>query len=43
MISLCYHVQAGSGVHAAFYQMDTGGTFPGGKVAGAWCWPLSSI
>jgi len=23
--------------------MDTGGSFPGGKAAGAWSWPLTSI
>jgi len=30
------------GAHPA-YQMDTRGTFPGGKATGAWNWPLTSI
>jgi len=25
------------------YPMDTGGSFPGGKAAGTWSWPLTSI
>jgi hypothetical protein len=28
-------VQIGSGVHPTFYPMGTGGSFPGGKAAGA--------
>jgi len=30
----CHHIHTGSGVHPTFYPMDTGGSFPGGKVAG---------
>jgi hypothetical protein len=41
--SLRHHVQTDSGVHAAPYPMGTGGSFPGGKAAGAWSWPLTSI
>jgi hypothetical protein len=29
-------------IHSASYPMGTAGTFPGGKVAGAWSWPLTS-
>jgi hypothetical protein len=35
-------VQTGSGVHPTSYPMDTGGSFPAGKAAGAWSWPLIS-
>jgi hypothetical protein len=35
--------QTGSGVHPASYPMGTRGSFPGGKVPGAWSWPLTSI
>jgi hypothetical protein len=31
------------GVHQAFYTVDTGGSFPGGKTTAAWSWPLISI
>jgi hypothetical protein len=41
--SLLYSVQTGSGAHLASYTMGTGGSFPGGKAAGAWSWPLTSI
>jgi hypothetical protein len=34
-ISLLHVVQTGFGVHPASYPMDTGGSFPGGKVTGA--------
>jgi hypothetical protein len=30
-----HRVQNGSGAHRASYPMDTGGSFPGGKAAGA--------
>ena len=30
--------QTGPGAHPASYTMGTG-SFPGGKTAGAWCWP----
>jgi hypothetical protein len=33
--SLRHRVQAGSGAHPASYPMGTGGSFPGGKTAGA--------
>jgi hypothetical protein len=35
-------VQTGSGVHPTSYPMRTGGSFPGGKAAGVWNWPLTS-
>jgi hypothetical protein len=34
--------QTGSGTHATSYPMGTVGSFPGGKAAGAWRWPLTS-
>jgi hypothetical protein len=33
--SLRHRVQNGSGSHPASYPMSTGGSFPGGKAAGA--------
>jgi hypothetical protein len=41
--SLHHRVQNGSGAHPASYPMGSGGSFPGGKAAGAWSWPLTSI
>jgi hypothetical protein len=41
--SLRHRVQTGSGAHSASYSMGTGGSFPGGKAAGALSWPLTSI
>jgi hypothetical protein len=41
--SLHQRVQNGSGAHSASYPMGTRGSFPGGKAAGAWRWPLTSI
>jgi hypothetical protein len=41
--SLHHRVHDGSGVHPASYPMGTRGSFPGGKAAGAWSWPLTSI
>jgi hypothetical protein len=41
--SLHQRVQNGSGAHPASYPMGTRGSFPGGKAAGAWSWPLTSI
>jgi hypothetical protein len=41
--SLHHRVQNGSGAHPASYPMGTRGSFPGGKAAGAWSWPLTSI
>jgi hypothetical protein len=37
------YFQTGSGTHQASYPMSTRGSFPGGKAAGAWNWPLTSI
>jgi hypothetical protein len=34
-LSLLHRVQTGSGLHPASYSMGTGGSFPGGKAAGA--------
>jgi hypothetical protein len=36
-------VQNDSGAHPASYPMGTRGSFPGGKTAGAWSWPITSI
>jgi hypothetical protein len=41
--SLHHRVQNGSGAHPASYPMGTRGSFPGGKAARAWSWPLTSI
>jgi hypothetical protein len=41
--SLHHRVQNGSGAHPASYPMDNWGSFLGGKAAGAWSWPLTSI
>jgi hypothetical protein len=41
--SLHHRVQNGSGAHPASYPMGTRRSFPGGKAAGAWSWPLTSI
>jgi len=41
--SLHHRVQTGSGAHPASYPMGTRGSFPGGKAAGTWSWPLTSI
>jgi hypothetical protein len=41
--SLHHRVQNGSGAHPASYPMNTGGSFPGGKAAGTWSWPFTSI
>jgi len=38
-----HRVQIGSGAHAASYSMGNRGSFPGGILAGAWIWPLTSI
>jgi hypothetical protein len=40
--SLRHRVQTGSEAHPAFNPTGTGGSFPGGKAAGAWR-PLLSI
>jgi hypothetical protein len=41
--SLHHRVQNGSGAPSASYSMGTRGSFPGGKAAGSWSWPLTSI
>jgi hypothetical protein len=41
--SLHHRVQNGFGAHPASYPMGTRGTSPGGKAAGAWSLPLTSI
>jgi hypothetical protein len=41
--SLHYRVQNGSGAHPASYPIGTEVSFRGGKAAGAWSWPLTSI
>jgi len=38
-----HRVQTVSGVHSASYTVGTGGSFPGGKTAGAWSWQLTSV
>jgi hypothetical protein len=40
--SLRHCIQTGSGAHSSSYPMGTRGSFPGGKAAGAWSWPLTS-
>jgi hypothetical protein len=42
-LSLLHGAQTESGAHLASYTMGIGGSFPGGKAAGAWSWPLISI
>jgi hypothetical protein len=41
--SLHHRVQNGPGAHPASNPKGTSGSFPGGKAAGAWNWPLNSI
>jgi hypothetical protein len=41
--SLHHRVQNGSGAPPTSYPRGTGGSFPGGKAAGAWTWPLTYI
>jgi hypothetical protein len=41
--SLHHRVQNGSGAHPASYPLGTRGSFLGGKAAGAWSWPITSI
>jgi hypothetical protein len=40
---LLHNIQIGSGAHQTSYPLGTGDSFPEGKVAGAWSWPLTSI
>jgi hypothetical protein len=42
LCSLLHVVQTGSGVHPTSYPISIGDSFPGGKAAGAWSWPLTS-
>jgi hypothetical protein len=41
--SFHHRVQTGSGTRPTSYPMGSRGSFPGGKAAGAWSWPLTSI
>jgi hypothetical protein len=41
--SLVQSLRTDSGAQPASYPMGTGGSFPGGKAAGACSWPLTSI
>jgi uncharacterized membrane protein YgcG len=41
--SLHHRVKTGSGAHPASYPTGTGGSYSGGKAAGAWSWPFTSI
>jgi len=41
--SLLHCIQIGSGAHPPSYPMGSGCSFPGGKVARVWSWPLTSI
>jgi len=42
-VSFRHRVQTESGAHPSPIQWVPGGSYLGGKVAGAWSWPLSSI
>jgi hypothetical protein len=37
-----FSTSTGSGAHPVSYSIGTGGSFPEGKVAGAWSWPTSA-
>jgi hypothetical protein len=41
--SLHHRVQNGSGAHQASHPVGIRGSFPGGKAAGAWSWPLHLV
>jgi hypothetical protein len=41
--SLLHSVQTDSGAHPASYTIGIGGSFPAGKAAGAWRWPVTFI
>jgi len=41
--SLHHRVQTSSGPHPASHPMGNKGSFPAGKAAGTWSWPLTSI
>jgi len=38
-----HSIQSGPGAHQASFTMGSGGSFPGGKAAGAWSWPPTSV
>jgi hypothetical protein len=40
---LFHSVKTGSGSHPTSYRVGTRGSFPGGKAAGPWIWPLTFI
>jgi hypothetical protein len=40
--SLRYRARIGDETHPAPYSIGSGGSFPGGKAAGAWSWPLNT-
>jgi hypothetical protein len=42
-LSLHHRVQNGSEAHPTSYSVSSGGCLPGGKAAGTWNWPLTSI
>jgi len=42
-LSLYHPIQTDSGAHPPSYSMGAGASFPDGKAAGAWSWPLTSI
>jgi hypothetical protein len=39
--SLHHRVKTGFGAHLAFYPIGTRGSFPKGKAAGVWTWPIT--
>jgi hypothetical protein len=41
--SIHHLVQTGSGAHPPSYPLGTTVSFPGGKAAGEWSWPLTSM
>jgi len=41
--SLRHCIHTSPGIHPHSYAMGSGGAFSGGKAAGAWSWPLTSI
>jgi len=43
IFSLHHRVQTSSGTHSASYPGGTRCSFPGGKVAASWSWPLTSF
>jgi len=43
LFSICLRVQTSSGVGPSSCSVDTGDSFPEGKAAGTWSWPLTSF